>query len=699
LGSITFSYPWWYLLGCLLAGLLAAGLLYYREKAFAEKPPFLRAGLALLRGLSVAMLTFLLLSPLLRKTETEIRKPVIALLQDASESVAHAMDEQELSALQRDLTKLVGDLSRDYEVEVLSFGDQVRSGPLETYSDKETDLEQALRYVGEVFDPQRLGAVVLVTDGIHNRGAHPLYSAGVARAPVYAVGLGDPEPRRDLAIKRLFHNKLAYKGDRFTVQLDLSARHADGERSELSVFDITETTPRLISRDPVAIRGDSHFETRELILEARESGVRRFRFTLTPVAGERNEANNSREMFIEVLDARQKILILADVPHPDLSAIRQALASGRNYQVDLRMRGETGPSLQDYDLVVFHQIPSLRQQADAFMQEWQRSRVPAWFILGQQSDTRVFSQAQSLLQLRGDGRNANEVYPQLQPGFQMFTLSEELRRGLLRFPPLTAPFGEYQAGPGARVLLNQRIGSVATDYPLWLLGEEQGVRIGVLAGEGIWRWRIFDYLQNKRHEVADELIGKTIQYLALKEDKRRFRVVPAFQVFRENDVIVLDGELHNNNWELVNDPDVQLLLKNEQGQEYPFSMNRTPTGYSLQAGLFPPGLYRFSARTSLDGQELSINGQFTVQALELERADLQADHNLLLALADETGGSMVGPGEIADLVDQIRGNQQIKPTMHSSVQTRPLIDWRWLFSILLALLGAEWFIRRYSGAY
>jgi len=699
LASITLSYPWWYLLGCLLAGLLAAGLLYYREAAFAEKPRAVRAGLALLRGLSVALLAFLLLSPLLRKMETEIRKPVIALLQDASESVSYVLDEQARTSLQRDLDELAEALSGDYEVEMLSFGDQVRKGSPSAYTDKETDLEQALRHVGEVFDPQRLGAVVLVTDGIHNRGAHPLYSSGIPKAPVYAVGLGDPEPRKDLAIKRLFHNKLAYKGDRFTVQLDLSAKNAEGERSELSVYDISEPTPRLISREPVTIPGASHFETREIILEARESGLRRFRFTLAPLGGERNEANNSREMFIEVMDARQRILLLADAPHPDLTAIRQALASGRNYQVDVRMRGESGAPLKDYDLVVLHQIPSTRQQADAFLQEWRRSGVPAWFILGQQSDTRLFSQYQDLLQLRSDGRNTNEVLPRLLPGFQLFTLSDELRREIPRFPPLTAPFGEYQAGPGARVLMGQRIGSVATDYPLWLLGEDRGVRIGILAGEGIWRWRIFDYLQNRQHQVADELIGKTIQYLALKEDKRRFRVLPAHQVFRENEAIVLDGELYNNNWELVNDPDVQIVLKNEQGQEYPFTMSRTQTGYSLQAGLFPPGTYRFTARTSLDRQELSVSGQFTVQAVELERADLQADHNLLLALADETGGGMVGPGAIAGLVEQIRGNQQIKPTMHSAIQTRPLIDWRWLFAILLVLLGTEWFIRRYSGAY
>lgn len=699
MGSLTIPFPWWYLLGCLLLGLLAAGLLYYREPVFAVKPRRLRLGLAFLRGLIAALLAFLLLSPLLRRTETETRKPAIVFLHDASESMSRGAGKDSLERLRTGLSDLASGLSGDFEVEHLSFGERVRAGFPDSLVDKETDLEQALRYVGEVFDPRQLGAVILVSDGIHNRGANPLYSPALGQAPVYSVAVGDPAPVRDLSIKRLFHNRIAYKGDRFTVQLDIAARYAEGENSELQVYDLSGEAPRLLLREPVRPEGPGHFETREVILEAAEAGLRRYRFQLVPLQGERNQANNSREMFIEVLDARQRILILADAPHPDISALRQALASGKNYQVTVRMRGENGPPLKDHDLLILHQWPSGRPGMDGFYQEWKQARVPSWFIVTPQSDLRALGQFQGLLQIRGDGRNANEVFPQWAGGFQLFTLSEGLRRGLLKFPPLTAPFGEYASGPGARVLLQQRIGSVATDYPLWVLGEEEGIRKGVLAGEGLWRWRIFDYLQLGRHELCDELITKTVQYLALKEDKRRFRVAPARQLFQENEAVVLDGELYNDNWELINDPDVQVTLKNRQGEEFPYTMSRNAAGYSLQAGMFPPGEYAFSARTSLDRQELAVNGRFTIQSMDLEGADLQADHNLLRALSEESGGALVTLDNLTDIEEMIRANPQIKPVMYASSHTRPLIDWRWLFGILILLMGGEWFLRRYSGAY
>jgi len=75
-----------------------------------------------------------------------------------------------------------------------------------------------------------------------------------------------------------------------------------------------------------------------------------------------------------------------------------------------------------------------------------------------------------------------------------------------------------------------------------VIGEEDGVKKGVLAAEGIWKWRLFDFLQNKNHDIFEEVLGKTIQYLTLKEDKRRFRISLDKNIFNENEPIILDAE-------------------------------------------------------------------------------------------------------------------------------------------------------------
>lgn len=699
MGSIHFAQPWWLVAACILVGAGWALLLYHRSPVFADKPFILRAGMAALRGAAVSILCLLLLSPIIRTRETEVKKPVLLVLQDASESVGFGMDEKAKASLTASLDGLRAALDEDYEVRLMAFGTGVREGADPVMGEKETDIEQAMRYAREAFDPARMAGLVLLSDGLYNKGSNPLYSTQVTQAPVIAIPLGNPAPVRDLAIKRLFHNKIAYRGDRFNVQLDILARNAAAEKSELSIYDITGGTPRLLEKRPVSIGQDPFFQTQEVILSADAPGIRRYRFSLSPISGEQVKGNNTREMYIEVLDARQKVLLLADAPHPDLSAIRQSLDALSNYKVELRFLGENTGPLKAYDLVILHQIPSRRNKAAALLQELRQSRVPVWFIAGSSSDIPALSTAQGLLDIRGDGGNLNEVQALPVTVFQVFTLDEAARTGISRFPPLLSPFGDYRAGAAARPMLRQRIGAVQTDYPLWLFGEDDQRRIAILAGEGIWKWRLFDYLQHRNHAVVDEFIGKTVSYLATREDKRRLRVLPVKPIFAENEPVRFDGELYNENYERITVPDIRVVIKDAENREYVFLMNRTETMYSLNAGLLPPGNYSYRATANHSGKELLHEGRFSIQPVDQELADLQADHDLLRLLADRSGGATVSKDSLEMLPDLIRAKLKAKPVMYSSVESRPLIHWKWLFALLILFLGGEWFLRRYSGAY
>lgn len=693
---MSWPFPWWYLLGCLVLGLLVSGILYYRSKEFQDKQPWVRYLLALLRALVVAALAVLLLSPFIRRQESELQKPVLVIAQDASASVLQDPDARMVISR---LDELRSRLSEDFDVKTFAFGQRVRADFDTTFADQETDLAAMLNYTHEVLGQENLGGIILATDGLYNAGQNPRYDRNVASTPVFSIGLGDPTPIRDLGIKRIFHNKIAYQGDQFQVQVDVQARNCPGERSELGVYEIRDGKPVLLQKEPVAIEGDPFFQTRDFVLEAGRAGVHHYRFVVKQLADEKNKANNVRDLYIEVLDARQKVLILADAPHPDVTALRQSLAVEKNYDIELRFGSDPLSSLREYDLVILHQIPSQRNQYAGILQEIKRSRIPVWFILGQRSDIRALSAWQGLLEIKGDGRSQNEVQALVSKRFETFTLDSDIGLRLPQFPPLVAPFGDYLPSPASRVLLYQRIGSVSTDYPLWLFGEENGVKLGLLNGEGLWKWRLFDFLQHNNHEITDELIRKTVQFLSLKADKRRFRVLTPRQSFTENEPIYFDGELYNENYELVNEPDAQVLIRDEAGEEYPFTMNKEGKMYTLRAGLFPPGQYTYAARTRYNNEELTFSGKFSVQEVQIERIETQADHDLLKTLADESGGAVVSLDQLDSLVNIIRNDQRIKPVLYSHVETKPAIHLRWIFGLLLLLLAVEWLIRRYSGTY
>ena len=696
--NITFQYPSWYIILCIFLGLAYAAFLYYRDKNFREQSRFLNWALGGVRFLSVTLIALLLLSPLLKHIIRDVKKPVVVLAQDVSESVAAGWTEAERNAYRESLQQLARQLEGDYELKEYSFGSSVREGIKDDYTDKLSNLSDALSTVYDLYSNQNLGAVILATDGIYNEGSNPLYIATQLGAPVFTIALGDTTAQRDLVAKRVFHNRIAYLGDKFSVQVDIAAENASGSKSQLSVYKVEGNQLRRLQQSPVDINSNDFFETRELILEASPAGVQRYRVVLSEVPGEATTANNSKDIFVDVLDARQKILILANSPHPDITAFRQALSSNKNYEIKAAYIDELKENVAAFDFVILHQLPSRMNDAAAVLNTIRERNIPHLFIVGSQSNLARLNQLQSMADLRASSGNTNEVQGRVNSTFSLFKLSEHLTDNIINFPPLLAPFGEYTLSSNGQVLLYQRIGKVDTRYPLLVLGDEGQSKAGILFGEGAWRWRLFDYLQNQNHDIFNELATKTVQYLSLKEDKRRFRASLSKNIFNENESIYFDAELYNESFELVNEPDARLVITDGAGKEFNFTFNRVGEDYRLNAGILPVGNYSFQASTSYNGENLTYSGQFSVQPIQLESYEATANHGLLRLLSEKYGGQLVYPADLASIADMIR-QREVKPVIYETSRTQPVINLKWLFFALLGLLTVEWFFRRYFGGY
>jgi hypothetical protein len=83
----------------------------------------------------------------------------------------------------------------------------------------------------------------------------------------------------------------------------------------------------------------------------------------------------------------------------------------------------------------------------------------------------------------------------------------------------------------------------------------------------------------------------------------------------------------------------------------------------------------------------------------MELFNTVANHDLLRTLSDKSGGKMVSPAEVASLSADILSKTSIKPVIYETTKTRSIINLKWIFAILAFLMGAEWFLRRYYGAY
>jgi len=690
-GEIILTQSSYFIAFCIFAGVLVAALLYFGEK---ELPQTTRIGLGVLRGIAVALIAFLLLGPLLRNVDTRTQKPVFLIAEDQSTSVKTSVD-----SLNQQIDQLAQSVSEKYDVQRIGIGERIRPLP-DTTKDLATDLSQLFEYAKDNYPPELLGGILLISDGIYNQGSDPSYASAGLTTPVYSIPLGDTTPARDVTIIDALYNRIAYLGDKLEIQVDVQATNLSGSSTTLTLSELAPNgrTIQLESKS-LAIASKRNFQTTRFLVEPKRAGVARYVVQASGPRDERNKINNKRTISVDVLDARQQILILAASPHPDISALRQSLESNKNYETSFKLLQNLTDEVKEADLVIFHNLPSAGKDIGDVLKQLDSRKVGRLFISGKQTNIADLNDAQGLFSITAKGSQVNEVTPKLNGAFTLFTLNEEWNQTIKSWPPAVAPFAEYSALSTGDVLLTQRIGRVDTDFPLLAAGEVNGSKVGVFAGQGLWRWRLAEYQQNQSQEVFDGLISSLVQYLALREDKRPFRVTTSERLYTTSEDITLQGELYNASYQLVNEPDVNLRISNSDGTDYPFLMDKVGNSYRLSVGKLPAGRYDFRASTSFNGTDYTSSGSFNVEERQLESIVTTANWNLLQRISDQQGGRLVLPGAISSLTEDLLSDNVAKPVLYQSVRTRPLIDWPWLLAIALGLLAVEWFFRRRLGTY
>ena len=694
LAGIFFTYsPWWIPL-CILLALVYAGLFYFREKRFADTP-VLRALLALLRFAAVLGILLLLLEPLLRYARTELEAPIVVLAVDNSQSVIMGPDSLEQRAeIPVRMERLVEQLSADYSVSQYTYGQRVSEGMQLDFSEPLTDMYALFAEVKNRYANRNLGAVIVAGDGIYNTGLNPRYALGASEWSLVSIALGDTTIRRDALISEVAANRLAYLGNQFPVEAVLEAHQYPGSQLDFSVWHRDE----MLHQEIIEVEGEHFRKKLRLLLDAEAVGMQRYSLRIAALEGEATLVNNVREVFIDVIDSRQKVLLMAASPHPDIAAMRGAISSNENYQVEVKLLKDYDGNLESYDLVVLHQIPHSSTMSEQLRLDLLKSEKPLFAIVGMQTVVSMlprFGLGANLDNFRG---NFHDVGGSINSNFTAFQLDEALSGFLRDAPPLLAPFGEWRIANSAEVLLYQRIGSIDTEDPLLFINQNQDRKVAVLLGEGLWRWRLYDYATTESHRRFDRFVSSLIQYLALKADKRFFKLSHETS-FMENERIVIAAEVYNPSYEAVNDGEVSIVFRDEEGLDYPFNFSRTETAFRLDITSLPVGNYTYTATSSRAGEKLEESGRLSVKPFMLEAADLTARHDLLRNMAEEGGGRMFYLEESEQIKAYLDESLELQPVSYSTEFFDNVLNLKWVFFIILGLLSMEWFLRKRSGNY
>jgi len=690
-----FSITWgavsgWWALACLLLGCLYAWLMYRQPLDLSKQFRYI---LFAFRALAVFIISLLLLAPLVKSINYQSQKPLVLVLQDNSESIKlFPSPNTNPVDLIAELTKLKSSFGDNYEVHEFNFDRTLNNGLSNKFNGKQTDIASALKQVNERYVNQNIGAIILATDGLYNQGTDPRYEARNIKSTIYTIALGDTTPKRDLLIANVNYNKTAFLGNDFEIEVLTEAYQSKGENMRLNVTE----DGRQVSNQNIDINADAFQKLIPIKLNADKKGIRKFNISIAPIKNELSAQNNTETIYVDVLDARQKILLVYNNLHPDINAIKQDIESDKNYEVKAVLLSDLStikPS--DYSLIILHQLTA--NSSGILQNIITKTKIPVWYMLGAQANLQDFNAAQHAVKVYDNSNQLQEVFALPLPEFSAFSLSDSTKQKISLFPPLLAPFGNYTSSPTNQVLLKQKIGDIATSYPLLSFGDEGGRRIGLLLGEGLWRWQLAEYKANGNHHAMEELLDQSVQYLTANANHQQFRVYVAKSVFDEGENVIINAELYNDALELINTPDVKIDLTAHSGKKYSFLFTRNGRSYQLDAGTLPVDEYSYTASTKLGNKTFTANGQLTVKALNLETRQSAANHQLLNAIAKQSGGQMLLPSQMDKLVDLIKKNDNIKTIVYEGKHYDDLVDMKWVFMVILALLSAEWFMRKREG--
>lgn len=695
--SLSAEYSLWLILPCLLLAAAGSWILYRNNnlELGGKWGKWVERLLYAFRFLVLFIIAFLILGPLskivLRKTE----KPFVILVTDHSQSITAGKDslkyKTEIPAL---VQQVKNELSDEYEVVSYVFGKKTNLGEPQLFDEKQTNMAEVFKEINNVYSGRNIGAIVLTSDGLYNEGNNPAYEAALVKAPVYAIAVGDTNQRKDVLISQVRYNRIAYAGNLFPMLAEIKAYGCEGANVNVSVSYQNE----IISSKQVRISGATYFTSVPFEAEALREGTQHYIINVSSIPGEATLVNNRFDVFIQVISAKQKILLVAQAPHPDLAALKQSIGYNENYETRVVMLQDFKPEMiqKDLSLAILYQLPGLRGEGLALIKLLNEKRIPLWYILGASTHPVSFSSAEPALQLSTNRINTNEVTALAENNFSTFTLSEEDWTAIKKYPPLFAPYANYRINSEHDILLKQQIGNVKTDFPLWFFTKSEGVRKGFICGEGIWKWRLYDYNLTKQN-TFHTLIGKTVQYLANKDDKGRFRINHPKR-YNENKRITFDAEVYNENYELINTPEVQMVITNSQQKQFPFTFSKTDKAYQLDAGILPPGSYSYEGITTIGNKKEILKGKFIIEPLLVEFMQTTANHQLLHEMASQSGGKLFYLNEANELIKTIKTNENIKPVIYRQEDLQSWINLKWLFFLVLGMLSVEWFIRKWNGA-
>ncbi|TAH25599.1 MAG: VWA domain-containing protein [Cytophagales bacterium] len=641
------------------------------------------------------ILFLLLLNPLLKLLNNYLEKPIIVLAIDNSKSIQNTQNSAYIENIKKELIELSNELKKlPIELKIHSFSDSTQNIDKIQFNHNTSDISQLLKEINSNYSNKNLQGIILASDGIYNQGVNPSYNP--SSIPNYTIGLGDIVPKKDILIKSLSFNKISFLGNKFPIIVEIQHFELEGKTVEIKI----KQNKKTIDSKRIELKGNKNTQSIEFLIEADKKGYQHYTIEVDYLSQEITKENNIAHAYIEILDNKEKILIVANSPHPDIKAIKSALETKESNEVFVYINGINDLIKTNYDIVIYYQVPSITRTNSLELQQLQKNNLSSIYIIGNQTNLNDFNNLKKAVTIQARVGQIDNVMPSFNEKFDKFKISPEDQSIISEYPPLMIPFGSYQLDQSnnTEVILYQKIGNTISSKPLLIFENKSDTKTGILIGEGIWQWRMTELQETNESKTFDQFICNFIQLTSNKEDRRKFRCTSTQQEYSSLESIFFETEAYNDIYEKIYNNKVDLKLTDENDNTYPYSFINTIQSPKFEVKGLKQGAYKYEATTTISGKQEKYKGEFIVQTTNLEALNTTADHEILKILSQKSNGQFVAENNMKKIIQAIN-TRKLTNLLYPIEDVKEIIEFYWIFVLIIFLISIEWIIRKYKGSY
>jgi hypothetical protein len=688
--------------------------------------------LVALRCLALLAVVFALWQPLLSFSAKVTRPAKIAVLVDTSTSmnfsdvVGSASGGEDLSKTRLEVAKEVLKKLRAVQLpeaaafQYWSFSDSLRGLGVELLSlnaqGAKTSMGEVLVRLREQSRDENVRAAVILSDGGSNSGIDPLVVASRLGMPVYAVGIGDPQPPLDLAFGEVDFPEVAYS--QIPAKLEFTVKVTSPQKGRMPVF--LKSGGKLYGRTDLTIDQPGE-QNGEIEFTPQETGTGFFQLSIPPQKGERVSKNNYRSFSIEVLKSKLQILLVTSRPSWEFAFLKRTLEANTKLEVKPVVYGPDGgffsgsfPStlegLAEYDLLIYLD-PGDRQLSgkEEVLKGYLEGGHSILFLLGEDlSSAKASSVLGELLPLDFAPRGGVVNGPfsvgltsdgSLHPVTRL-SEDEETNRDLWReVPPFEfiMPAGLKPREPRAVVLLTCPLAvKPPRELPAVVVGERYGGKVMVVTVFPLWRWDFLPYGFEVEKGSYQQFFTNAVRWLATPLEMERMNIYSKDGVYSYGEEISILGKFYDESFQPLEGVEsrIEIFKGNGARRVERLRLNlveQEPGRYQAMVPSLSPGKYTFSTEAFWREKRLGqFQGSFEVEEYSLEEQNLAADFELLKRLGELSGGGFFVPEKIDSLFPLLDFKAQVA-VKKSEVQ---LWNQPWLLGFALICLALEWIIRK-----